>query len=131
MGEDADVLKDFGLIGHWALDCSKPASRTNPHSRFIITDGWPPVYEVAFGDVRTAGAWTVRDAHLIGDGRIGFELAIGVVTFANVVTQKANGRMRSMESTDGEGRQLVHEGRLSRTGQETPWLEKCTGAPIS
>ena len=33
------VLADFGLLGTWAADCSKPPAKDNIHSRYEAKDG--------------------------------------------------------------------------------------------
>src|SRR5262245_33286408 len=37
MAADADVLRQFGIEGRQALDCSKPRGKNNPHIVFAVS----------------------------------------------------------------------------------------------
>ncbi len=47
---DGEALGKFGLLGHWAVDCSQPPSRTNPHTTFAPSQAGQPVYQMTMGD---------------------------------------------------------------------------------
>jgi len=36
---NADVVRSRGLLGTWRLDCTRPASRTNPDFKYVVRDG--------------------------------------------------------------------------------------------
>ena len=122
---DKDALRTFGLFAHWAIDCAHPATNTNPHSRFIFSEDWPPIYQVTMGPARLDAAWNVRDVQIIADDRISLSLSTGVATFVTITVVKTDRRIRTVESIAGDGHALIHEGIQVGSGREVPWLERC------
>jgi hypothetical protein len=123
-GSDSDALEMFGLIGHWAAECGAPPTPTNPHVRFIASDGWGPIYQVSMGNPQVDSAFAIRQVSLIGQDQISLSLSLGVVNFASTILKKTNGQVRPFESTLGTGQVTIHEGLLTKTGAETQWLQQ-------
>jgi hypothetical protein len=121
---DREALRAFGLFAHWAIDCGNPASNTNPHSRFVFAEDWPPIYQAA----RLDAAWNVRDVRIIDPDRLSLSLSTGVATFVTITLVKADRRIRTVESIAGDGHSAIHEGIQVGSGREVPWLERCEPA---
>jgi hypothetical protein len=124
------IIGDFGLFGTWALDCSRPASASNdyhvflpgqPYPQRILKRGEAGEYRFDIKDVRRIGTnWLAFIDHRRGAGPEG--------TF-DVIIERVGNRFRTISSVAPNGRVVIRNGRLVKTGEPTLRFERCTPAP--
>lgn len=126
LAEDAaEIARQWGLIGTWAVDCAKAvqAGRGN-----VIT------YEVsATGrliyrrDLDAEDTNEVTDIQIDGDH--GLVLSITMPRYSqtrdNGIDKQADGSIRSTFNRGPDGSYTIRDGRFIATGKPTPRLRKC------
>jgi hypothetical protein len=125
-GPDSDALAKFGLIGSWAPDCRAPPSLTNPFQTFVASNYGEPTRQLIVGSSLIDRIMPVHDVILITDDRLRLSFEQNGVPVTIVLLKEQN-RVRPLESTTGDGRTVVSGGIVRRNGQQTGWLEKCSG----
>lgn len=119
----ADAIRNFGLIGTWAIHCDKPIGQENAFVTYEIRDGIP---------VRTArtywqdvsGTATILEARILDGIHLDQTWKLREFTFDQIIEMK-EGRYRLVRSKGGDGHVYYEAGRNTADGSETPWLEKC------
>src|SRR5262249_26118231 len=64
----AETTSRWGLIGTWALDCSKPASENSPYLTYVIRRAGKVTYERDFGDRQDVSA--VEEVNATANGEL-------------------------------------------------------------
>ena len=124
------VIKAFGLIGAWAVDCSREATAANEHlvvsvdSYGIIelrsdsgSDGDDAVYRIVEAMPRGRSQISLRQA-LAPDGTI----------IAKNVLVRSGSSLRLWSSQGLDGSVSVRDGEMTTAksyGQKTNWMERC------
>ena len=68
---DNDALRKSGLLGRWAVDCSKPLAGSNPNQTYAV--GTPnPTRTLSMAVKDLDGTFDLRGVKLIGNNRISF-----------------------------------------------------------
>jgi len=125
------VLKNFGLLGTWANDCSKPASSNNYHTIYEATSN---------GDVRRTyynepnknkiySQFVIKRVSRVAADQILYEQE-GQDDLQYVVLKKIANRYRIFSNHSRAGKVFVQEGKYVKDspathGNETPWQTKC------
>jgi hypothetical protein len=122
------ALRDFDLLGRWAIECTRPASPMNEHSLFSLTS--------------LGGAWVLNDfgpdydgmVYRIVDGKrvAPDKLSLRQVLVADesivldVVMLKDSERIRIWSSRSVDGNVLVKDGMVAPANdQRTRWAGRC------
>jgi hypothetical protein len=123
------VLRDFGLLGTWQTDCSKPAASNN----------FRTVYEgLSKGDVRRTyydapgkiySQYVLKRVSRISANQILYEQE-GQNDLQFVVLTKIDNRYRVFSNHSRAGKVYVQEGKYVKDspgthGTDTPWQTKC------
>jgi hypothetical protein len=124
----AAIIKEFGLFGTWADDCTAEAGPKNAYAIFSVTSRGHVELRNDFGPnyddmiYRIVAAWPISHFRLslrqllVTDDQIAL----------NAVMMKANDKIRvwSLHGTDGSA--FVTDGEIPATnGQATGWMERC------
>lgn len=122
----ADVAREWGLLGRWAVDCAKTVKQGGPHNL------------IAYEATREGKLFYRRnddpqDNNEIVDAKLGANGVIVLTTEmpANKQTREmgltklADGSTRSMYNHDSEGNYSVRDGIFTANGNQTPPLHKC------
>ena len=126
----ASAVRDFGLLGTWAIDCKDLPSPQNEHSIFAIAgtdtvrlrndfgrDYDEMVYRIVSAKPIAADRMAIRQI-LMNDTRI----------VLDTVMLKNDDRVRVWSSHGLDGTALVSDGTIPSTnGQETRWATRCQG----
>jgi len=123
LASDGDVLKQFGMLGRVAIDCSAPASLSNPHVTYAVSPQ---------GDVtRTLKmspdlgmTFPMRNLRLLGPGMLQFE-ETGRQSVFTVIIAKVAGKFRSWHSVRTDGTVVILDGRFHDSGESTVAFEFC------
>jgi hypothetical protein len=121
-----ETLSRWGLLGTWALDCSKPASGSNGYLTYAIRRAGQVSHERDFGDRQDVN--DVQQART----RLGGRLEL-VVQFRELdQTRKftllmgVDGRIRAMANSKADGTEpTIKDGKFTANGGDTPWQIRC------
>ena|SRR5579871_524540 len=116
---------DFGLIGAWADDCSRPPSRDNEYDYYTLGSDGTVKELYAWGPGSGTNNYSWSAAQQIGPDR----LVMDGIFFGNGLGQHATllrrgNQMRVLESRDSSGRILVVNGQFP-SGGVSGWQTKC------
>ena len=131
-GPDSDILRKFGLLGTWAVDCSKPPSDVNSYEEYTPSKAGHPTrtwYRKKGDRYAPAQSFEMRNIRIVGSGRLAYldvRKADGDLT--NIVVAMVDNRQRSHEAVDPrDGKVYIKDGKLVGTGKPTELFQKCTG----
>ncbi|MBI3702923.1 MAG: hypothetical protein HY244_03500 [Rhizobiales bacterium] len=127
----AQTLRQFGLLGTWANDCSLPAANKNIHT----------VYEpLANGNVRrtyyyapgkTSNQYELQRVNRVSSDQLFYSQSNGNNRMDVVLTVTGN-RYHVLSSQNQNGIVYVRDGRFTEhandgksAGRESPWQTKC------
>lgn len=119
-----DVAADWGLLGHWALDCEGKPSNTNPHYSYVMV-GDKLLIRRDNGVLQDENK--VISGALTDDG--GIELVTEYKAFSVVMTSryaKDNvDQFHPVSNRDQNGVYTIQDGKSTRTGSSAPVMTRC------
>lgn len=119
----ADAIRDFGLIGTWAMHCDEPIGKDNAFVTYELKDGTAQrITRINWQDA--SGTATILDARIIDSVHLQQIWKLRDFTFDQII-EKKSGKYRLIFSKGGDGNVYYADGRGTVDGSETPWLEKC------
>ena len=122
----AETLSRWGLLGTWALDCSKPASSSNGYLSYAIRRAGQVSHERDFGDR--------KDVNEVQQARLGLRGALELVvhfpglsqTRQFTVLMGVDGRIRTIANSKVDGTEpTIKDGKFTATGGDSPWQVRC------
>ena len=123
---DADVMRDVGLLGTSAMDCSAPAGPRNPYVTFAAA-GAQVTRTLKMGEPNLDGTFGVRGASRIDDQRLALELEDSTHEFKKVVIIKSGDVWYTDRSDGPDGRPLIRDGRFAGDNAPVPRFRMCPG----
>lgn len=125
----ADVLRQWGLLGTWSVDCGRQPTGNHIHIRYIEWMGGKVMTERQYGDASRNDSNEVINATINADGSltlvVDFQSLGGQIrTFA--VMRDRPDRLRAVWNHGPDGVYSVKDGRFTGNGAETPWQYKCS-----
>lgn len=115
------AIANFGLVGTWSPFCSSPPSVQN--LRLVFTapaDGAAVFHVIATRDVTVQ----VKSAEILPNDQIHLNYSNNNAD-VDVIMMKQGGKIRTMQNHSSDGKLNVTDGVVARTGENTPWYEKC------
>jgi hypothetical protein len=132
----ASTIKEFGLLGTWADDCSAVPSAVNQYTIVSLTTRGNIELRNDFGPEYDQMVYRIVDVERLSHFRLALRqlLTTDEQILLNTIMLKANDRIRVWSSRGSDGRILVEDGTIaSANGQETGWMVRCevrwTGNP--
>jgi hypothetical protein len=127
---DAQIARQFGLIGVWATDCSRPASIQDTYETIsVAADGSVD----AVIDMEVTGVDGLSHLHalqLVDGGMLQVTWHSTVTGSTLTITvAKVGNRQHSWRSVQSDGKVLIDKGMFVASKRSAPWLEKCAAAP--
>jgi len=120
---DADVLRQFGMLGRLAVDCKAPHSRTNPHLLFHASPKGRVTRTLNRARDRD-GTFPMRNLRLLTGDRLQYqEISRGFDK--TIIVARIDGKFRFWHSVQADGVVLIADGKLSNTGASTFTFQKC------
>jgi len=126
-----DVMRDFGMLGTWARDCSKPSDRTNFYAMYVGT---------ANGNVRRThyntpdrssaySEYIITRVNRLPANQLSYQQEGSVDRDQmDVILVKDGNRYKVLSSSvRATGEMLVKDGKYPQDGAESPWQSKCGG----
>jgi Caspase domain len=121
------VFEKYNLLGTFAWDCSKPASRTNYYYVHRALDGGHVQRDLMSAPTTRDWVATLDKAAERASGEIAVSGTRDGQPFDSIYRVEAR-RMRVMEGTVA-GKKEISGGRFANSGKEMPWLNKCDVKP--
>ncbi len=124
----ADTIKEFGLLGTWAHDCSAMPSPGNQYAIFSLNSRGNIELRNDFGPDYDQMVYRIVDVQRLSYFRLALRqlLTTDDQILLNTIMIKANDRIRVWSSRSSDGSILVEEGTIgSANGQETGWMVRC------
>lgn len=122
-----DAIKEFGLIGTWAVHCDKPIGKDNVFVTYELKDD--TAQRITRTSMQDASVATILGARIIDGVHLQQSWKLREFTFDQIIEMKA-GKYRLIVSKGGDGNVYYADGRSTADGSETPWLEKCPQVPV-
>jgi hypothetical protein len=123
---DNEALRKSGLIGRWAIDCSRPLASSNPNLLYAIASP-NPISTLSMALRERDGTFDIRSIKLIGHNRISFYSKKRGEAFGyTVVLELSNNRLRSISSIKDDATVEIKDGIFLYSNRPTPLLEKCS-----
>src|SRR5215467_3991249 len=122
------ALRDFDLLGRWAIECTRPASPMNEHSLFSLTSVGNAWVLNDFGPDYDGMVYRIVDARRVAPDKLSLRqvLASDENVVLDVVMVKDGDRIRIWSSRTGDGNVLVQDGTIaSARDQRTRWAGRC------
>lgn len=119
-----NAFREFGLLGTWAADCGKPASRANLHSVYAVWTGGNVTLTYDQGPGLPT-RYRILNARPRGDGRLFYlEENMRDQRRLEIVIQSEGSRIRVWSSRRTTGEVLVTDGKFG-DGVASPWQSRC------
>ena len=122
------TVRDFGLLGKWAIECNQPPSPANEHAAFSVAS-FDTIWVLNdFGPDYDGMVYRVVDAKRAGPGKLSLRqvLTTDDTIVLDITMLKINDRIRIWSSRTADGNTLVKDGMIaSANGQETRWASRC------
>jgi hypothetical protein len=121
----AGVARDWGLIGTWAIDCTKPPKKGQGNTiSYEVTSSGGLIYRRDFD---------VSDNNEVTEARIepDHTLILSIVmpqfnqTRENGIAMQSDGSIHSIFSRGEDGSYTIRDGRFVANRKPTPALQKC------
>jgi hypothetical protein len=122
------AMREFGLFGTWAGECSQGASPANNHVTYSGTPAGGAQLRYESGADYDEIIYEITDAKLIAPDRLSMRqvLSSNKEVTLDIVLLKEKDRIRIWTSAFPDGTLLVEDGILSSfNGRETRWMARC------
>jgi len=130
---DRDSVRKFGLLGTWAVDCSKGPSANNTYEEYTLSETGYPIrtWYRKYGDRNDpAQTFEMRDLQIVGPDRLAYlDVRRSDGDLTNVVLVMIGNRVRSYQAIDPkDGKVYIQDGKLLDSGKPTELFQKCPAA---
>jgi hypothetical protein len=122
------TVQDFGLVGKWAIECSRPASPANEHALYAVTSTGLIWVMNDFGPEYDGMVYHVVRAERVSPDKLALRqvLASDETVVLDIVMVKDNEKIRVWSSRTVDGNTLVRDGMMpSAKDQVTRWASRC------
>lgn len=117
-------LKEFGLLGTWALDCAAPASGDNIFSRYEVRDGQVVNVHDA-GSKFAQGVYVVRAAKPAGADLLSTDTIGPTGKQTTITLRRVGDRMQVWKVLGADGFSPVNDGKYIVNDAPIPVLSRC------
>jgi hypothetical protein len=125
----AGVLKDFGLFGAWAVNCTLPATPANPHVSIVATQPDTVVESDDTGPEHETNSYRVIAAVPLSKTRVSVDVVFKPGSERQMrqrlIFRVEHDTRRTMFNRIEGGGVLVKDGIITGHGARTPLLHKC------
>ena len=121
-----NVLAEAGVLGRWAIDCSRPPSNNNVHTIYAPTPSGDVTVTYDYGAGLAVTVNRLLTARQIEAERVSYRQEnekTGLQLDVVVTVTPTNLRVWSSTRTSGE--MLVRDGKFTATGAESPLQARC------
>ena len=120
------TLKQFGLLGTWAIECALPASSENEYSIYAVSPSGGATLSYARGGPYRDIVYEIQTATLAASGRLALRvLGLPGRYTVDLVLLKEGDTVRVWSSHTPDGRMLVIDGVITGNGRPSPRFTRC------
>jgi hypothetical protein len=123
------VFEQRGLLGSFAVDCSRPVSPQNHYTYFRPIDGGRVQIDLMVGPQQRQYAYVIERAEPRGSNQVAISMA-NPQWRLDLLYRVEHGRLRTMESVRHDGTVVVRGGVFTANGRPTPWLVRCSAETV-
>jgi hypothetical protein len=120
---DADVLRQFGIVGRIAIDCNAPYSASNPHLIYAVSPQGQITRTLRMTP-ELDGSFPMRNVRMLGPNLLQHD-ETGRQSELTITIAKIDGKFRSWRSVRADGTVLIEDGKFPKSGSPTLTFEKC------
>ena len=124
------VLSDFGLLGTWATDCSRPSNSDNFYTIYAgMSDGRVRrTYYNTPGREKPYNVYIITRAIRLPADQLSYKQERSDANDKiDVVLIKDGNKYKIWSSVRDDGTVLVENGKFPNSGDESPWQLRCPG----
>jgi hypothetical protein len=121
---DADVIKQFGMLGRLAVNCAAPASSSNPYLTYSVSPQGKLTRTLKMMEPTLDGTFPMRNVRLLAPDRLQYD-ETGKQSELTITVAKIAGKIRSWHSVRADGTVLIADGKFPNTGSPTVAFESC------
>ena len=124
----SSVLRDFGMLGTWATDCSRPSNSDNFYTIYAsMSDGRVRrTYYNTPGREKPYNEYIITRAIRLPADQLSYQQEGSVNRDKiDVILLKDGNKYKIWSSVTEEGKVLVKEGKFPGSGDDSPWQTKC------
>jgi hypothetical protein len=125
----AEVFRQFGLFGTWAVDCGRPASPENPYVSDILQGAGAVVEEHHLGPNYAVNRYSILSAARLSAKQVALEVIFQPGSEAaqrqKLIMRVSDGQRRTLFNQPQGGAVRVKDGVALPAGVKTPTLRKC------
>jgi hypothetical protein len=125
------VLQQFGLLGTWSSDCSRPPANNNFHTTFVSLPNGKVQRTYYSAPGKIYNQYVLERVNRISADQL-FYRQKGAAGYVDVVLKKDGNRYHVLSSQNENGKIYVQDGKFtanagdgSSAGKESPWETKC------
>lgn len=127
---DADtartVVQSFGLVGHWAQDCTRAPAADNWHAYWSVLPSGEAKVVYKVDRANPDNVYAIHGAErLTADQIMIHQELTRDNTMFDMVLIKAQDKIRSQSSREKDGEFFVQDGKFISNGREVYWLSRC------
>ncbi len=115
---DADVLRQFGILGRLAVDCSAPPGNENPNLIFGVSANGQARWTLSMGVSGLDGTFPIRNLRQIAPDLLQYNQP-EEQSELTITLRKVNGKLRSWRSESTKGEILIADGKFTSDGRPT------------
>jgi hypothetical protein len=120
------TLKQFGLLGTWAIECALPASPENEYSIYAVSPSGGATLSYARGGPYRDIVYEIRTATPVAEARLALHvLGLPGRYAVDLVLLKEGDTVRVWSSHTPDGRMLVIDGVITGNGRPSPRFTRC------
>jgi hypothetical protein len=124
-GTTAEIVRNWGLLGSWATDCSVPPDRANPALIYEITPDERVMLRRNFGTGKDEQE--ISTAEISSDGVLRLRIFFPAFkqTRDNGIVMQSDGSIRAIYSRNDKDEYTIRDGSFVASGNPTVALHKC------
>jgi hypothetical protein len=122
MASEEAALSKAGVLGTWAIDCSKPPATSNYHMVYAVDS------KGVATETQLTGSQSVRqlrNVQLISKQWLLYSYLDADGEMLSILTFFDGGRKKSWWSVGKDGAAYIMDGKFLPGGNSVPWFEKC------
>lgn len=120
------TLRQFGLLGTWAMDCTHPASPDDEYSIYAISASGEATLSYERGEPYRNIVYVIRSAERLAPDRLALQvLHMPERLPVDLILRKEVGSLQVWSSHTTDGRMLVTSGVITGNGKASPRFQRC------
>jgi hypothetical protein len=129
-GTIAETARQWGLIGLWSLDCSRPPDHAKGAVLSYEMEGDRLTYRREFGDSKDEAE--VLSAMVSGDGILNLKAYFPSVkqTREYGLMHLSDGSIRAVYNRNERNQYSIKDGKFTANGKPTPPQHRCDRPPV-